>query len=81
MHPGVHRIREGKSRQVKHGFGRERYATVRLYRTVQASDGVNMMHVPYRGSAAALTNGCLILIRYRAGKIVRGTEWDTFLYL
>jgi len=40
-----------------------------------------MMHVPYRGSAAALTNGCLILIRYRAGKIVRGTEWDTFLYL
>ena len=77
----VHRLCQGQSGQDQHGVGRQRQRAHVAGELFKMMAGVNMVHVPYRGAAPALTDllggqvqvmfaGMLASIEYiRAGKL------------
>ena len=58
----VHRLCQGQSGQAQHGVGRHRHRAHVSGELFKMMTGVNMMHVPYRGAAPALTD-----LHWRAG--------------
>ena len=56
--PGTRRLREEKSRQAELRLARQRIRSPRGHRTVQADDGRDMVHVPYKGLARPSRTCC-----------------------
>ena len=54
---GVHRLRQGQSGQAQHGVGWHRESPAHVSGELfKMMAGINMVHVPYRGAAPALTD-------------------------
>ena len=52
----VHRLCQGQSGQDQHGVGRQRHHAHVLGELFKMMTGIDMVHVPYRGAAPALTD-------------------------
>ena len=52
----IHRLCQGQPRQNQHGVGRQRQLRPMSGELFKMMTGVNMVHVPYRGAAPALTD-------------------------